>query len=137
MGFTRYALTDYNFILTKVVGDIADIDLLEHVQLLNGETQGLKNLLELADCRDITSMDRITVQGTVDSSQAEINKPGGLLALLITDSPLMFGMARAYQTFAAHKRQNVEIFKDLDEALAWLTDDADVHESLKKFVGSV
>lgn len=54
MGFTRHYFQEHTFMLTKITGEINDDDLSQHVVALNKETEGLTNLKELTDCREIT-----------------------------------------------------------------------------------
>ena len=71
--------------------------------------------------KDISSL---TVQGTTECANKEDDRPGSKLALLIpNDSPLVFGMARAFQTFSEDHREAVQIFTDFNEAVTWLADD--------------
>ena len=123
MGFSRYYLKKYKFMFTKISGEVNDQNLEEHVIALNMETEGVSDLREIADCRSIENMSRLTVQGTVNCAQLENNRPKSLLALLVSDSSMLFGMARAYQTFSAGRRKSVEIFKDINKAIAWLAND--------------
>ncbi|MCK5519677.1 MAG: hypothetical protein KAI81_01070 [Candidatus Marinimicrobia bacterium] len=134
MGFSRYFQKDHNFMFTKISGEINDDNLMDHVLALNKKTDGITNLKELADCREITSMEKLTVQGIVRCSQSETNRPESLLALLVTDSTFLYGMARAYQTFSIDRRKAVMIFKNINEALIWLANDDREVEVLKDFV---
>jgi len=122
MGFSRHYFKEYNFMLTKINGEINDNDLSRHVVALNKETEGLINLKELADCREITKIN-LTTQGTTINASHEKNKPGSKLAILTpVDNTLIFAMARAYQMFSEDYRESVGLFHDLNEALVWLTD---------------
>ena len=123
MGFTRYYFQEYNFMLTKLAGEVNDNDLSHHVVALNQETEGLTSLKELADCREITKI-KLSTQGTTDSAGHEKNKPGSKLAILTPKgNNLIFAMARAYQMFSEDFRESVRIFHDLHEAINWLSSD--------------
>ena len=134
MGFTRHYLKEYNFMLTKITGEVNDQNLKQHVMSLNKETEGISALRELADCREIADMSHLTVKGTADCAQLENKRPNSLLALLVSDSKLLFGMARAYQTFSEDRRKETKIFKNLVDALGWLARDEKEIEFLKEFI---
>jgi hypothetical protein len=101
---------------------------------LNHETEGISGLRELADCRNITDLSRLSVQGTSDCAALENDRPDSLLALLVNDSSLLFGLARAYQTFSEENRKDTEIFKDLESALAWLSPDEQEKDRIRDFI---
>lgn len=123
MGFSRQYFQEFNFMLTKITGEINDKDLSHHVAVLNQEAKGLVNLKELADCREVTKIN-LSTQGTTYSASREKNKLGSKLAILTPKgNDLIFAMARAYQMFAEDFRESVHLFHDLHEALVWLADD--------------
>lgn len=122
MGFSIHYFQEYNFILTKITGEVDDGDLAYHVAALNQKTDGIINLKELADCREVTVVN-LTTRGTTHSAGLEKNKPGSKLAILTPEgNDLVFAMARAYQMFSEDFRESVRLFRDLHEALEWLTD---------------
>ena len=123
MDFKRHYLIGSHFMFTKLPSVVNDENLKAHVQRLNEETQGITDLKEFADCLDVIDISRLTVQGTVQSASSEIDRPYSKLAILVPDSQLIYGYARAYQMFSEDKRQAVQIFKDPDTALDWLARD--------------
>ena len=134
MIFSRHFSKDHNFMYTKIAGEINDQNLRQHVIDKNKETEGISNFRELADCREISCMDSLTVQGAADSADTERDMHDSLLAILVTNSTLLFGLARAYQTFAEDRRKSVEIFKDIDKALAWLANDEQEVDLLNEYI---
>ena len=136
MGFARHYLKDYNFMYTKIYGEVNDQSLQQHVISLNKETDGISGLRELADCRELSEMTALTVQGTANCACLENRRPYSLLAILVTDSTLLFGMARAYQAFSEDRRKSTEIFRDINQALEWLANDEGEAEGFKKFVNN-
>ena len=137
MGFSRYYFQKQNFMLTKITDEINDDDLYHHVVALNKEVEGIANLKELADCREIIKIN-LTTAGTTRSADHEQIKKGSKLAILTPKgNDLIFAMARAYQMFCEDYRESVSLFHDLDEALAWLTNDnSDECKSLNSFVNN-
>lgn len=123
MGFSIHYLKDHRFMYTKISGEINNQNLKQHVIDFNKETEGISDLRELADCRDLINLKALTVNGTSYCATLENNKPQSLLAILVTESPLLFGMARVYQIFAEGRRGCVKIFKDINNALEWLAKD--------------
>ncbi len=134
MGITMHYLKEYNFILSKLSGEINDQNLREYVLAFNKKTRGIPNLRELADCREIENLENMTVRGATSISQDVENHPDSIIAILVNDSTLLYGMARSYQMFQYEKRKAAEIFKDIDEALSWLSDNDSEIEEFKKFV---
>ena len=131
MEFTTHLLRERGFVLTKILPKVDDQNLRRHVGALNKETEGIPALRELADARKLRDIANLTVQGTANCAQMERDRPFSLLALLIPDSPVVFGLARAFQTFSAERRKEVRIFKEIDAALSWLASD---EQELLEFV---
>ena len=123
MGFSTYYLKDHNFILTHISDEVDDHNLKQYVLTLNKNTEGMLNIRELADCRCVESMEKLTSQGTAACAELEKYRPDSLLAILVTESPLLYGLVRTYQTFAEGRRKEVKIFTDINQALTWLAND--------------
>ncbi len=136
MGISRYYSKDLNFLLTRIAGDIDDDDLFEHVIALNKETQGISNLREIADCRELTGIGSLTGPGTARAAMKEENKPGCFGVILVPiEKGVIYGMARAYQTFAQEHRESVEIYWEINEALKWLTTNTNLKvEAIRAFM---
>jgi hypothetical protein len=136
MGFSRYYLKEHNFLLTKVSGKITVDDLLQHVISVNNEMAGKINLRQITDCRNITDLQSLSVKDTTNCAQRETNKPECSLAIIVPDSPILFGMARAYMMFAEDHRREVQIFQSIHDALEWLAKDPEEFNILTNFVES-
>jgi len=105
MGFTRYWLRERAFLLTNVSGRIDNRSLMEHVQALNRESGGVMGLKELADCRELRNVEALAVSGVTQAGSLEVKKPGSRLGILVPkESPVIFGLARAYEMFASESR---------------------------------
>ena len=137
MGITRHFLDNANFVLTRAFGELSDIILRDHVIALNQEASGIEDLRELADCREINDLKDLSVLGASDAASLEIPRPNARLAILTGDSNLVFGLARAFQTFSEDKRRDVQIFRDFDSALDWLSDDESDRAKIKVFISEV
>ena len=138
MTFSHKIIRDRNFVLTRIVGEVTDENLLEYVQELNSETIGMDNLRELADCRGITSLNTLTVQGTILSSQSERERNHSVLAILVPkNNELLYGMVRAFQAFSQEKRREVEIFDELEQAVDWISESKNEKEFLLDYVNKL
>ena len=122
MPFTRHYLVSRNFILTRATGRIDDSELREHVLALNSEAADLDAALEIADCRELNDVEQITAKGAAAAAALEKGQrraEGGRLAILV-GSDLVFGLARAYATFAMDTRAHVTVCRDLPDAIEFL-----------------
>ena len=135
MGFSRHLLKSHKFLYTKISGEINDHNLRQHIIDLNSETEDIYDLRELADCRDITNVKDLTIKEGISTNVSMIkNKHQGVLAMVIPESLLLYGMARAYQTFVANKVKCVEVFKDINNALEWLANNDQEIAKFNEFI---
>lgn len=135
MGFSRHWLRDHAFVLTKVSGSIDNLSLIEHVQTLNQECVGIDGVKELADCRELKDVERLSVHGVTQASSREQVKPKSRLVILVPkDVPVIYGLARAYEMFASESRDAVMVSTDLDEAVRWLGFDENNLNRGKSFI---
>lgn len=135
MGFIRKFYQQYDFMLTIISGKVDDKNLFEHVLALNTETEGVIGLKELADARNMTDLKSLSVKGVTRCAAAEIDRPGSKLALLIPrKTPMVYGMARAFQVFSDKHREEVKIFTDIEDAVDWLADNEADSVSISDFV---
>lgn len=120
--FARFYKFEHNFVLVNVTQNVDDDQLRQHVLDYNREVGDRQGLLELADCRGMTDVQHLTVQGCIECAFLERESPrvvGGKLAVLVT-SPLHYGIARAYASIAELNRGSAQVFYALEEALDWL-----------------
>ena len=135
MGFSRHWLRDRTFLLTRVEGTIDNRSLLEHVQALNRESDGVIGMKELADCRDLKDVEALSVSAVTQASSLEVKKPGSRLVILVPkDSPVIYGLVRAYEMFATESRDAVIVSTDCDEALRWLNFDEKSQHVIKGLI---
>jgi hypothetical protein len=134
MPFDLHYLEERRFMRTVVHGALDDEQLMRHVDELNRRTRGADDLREFADARGLTDMDALTVSGTTLAAAHEVPRLKSRLAIVIENTPLLIGLARAYQAFAQQQRGSVEIFHDPDAALGWLAEGHDDLPVLQRFV---
>ena len=132
-----YYLEEHGFVFNKFAGKVDDASLLRLINKINDIAGGRADLRELSDCRDVQSIEELTVEGTISSSKEEINRPQSLLAILVPEfDQQIWGMAKVYQSFSEGTRQAVEIFTDLGEAISWLARDPDEENLLQEFISN-
>ena len=135
MAIRTYYLEGHKFILNEFSGDLDDESLKNLIKDVNVKTKEITDLRELSDCRELQSIDNLTVQGTIVSSQLETNRPQSLLAIVTPEfNQQIHGMAKVYQSFSEATREAVKIFTDIDEAVSWLAKDDQEKEILENFV---
>ena len=137
MGISRHYLKENNFLLSRLCGEINDLNLSEHVLAFNRETKEISDLRELVDCRDIENLENLTVNGATSDAKLAEKHSDYMTAILVNNATLLYGMARAFQMFLDDRRKEVKIFKDFDEALSWLANNDKEINVLKKFIESV
>lgn len=135
MGAGSHFLKENHFIYNKFTGDVNDEGLLNLINRINDKAGDIADLRELSDCRDLQSIDDMTVGGTISNSMEEVNRPQSLLAILVPEAnPQISSMAEVYKSYSESTRQAVEIFTDFDKALSWLAPDAKEKQALKDFI---
>ena len=123
MPFIRHYLASRNFILTRVIGRIDDSQLREHVLALNSEAVDLHAILEIVDCRDVKDVEHITAHGATAAAALEKGHrraKEGRLAILVGSNQVVFGLARAYATFAEDARAHVTVCRTMTAAIEFL-----------------
>lgn len=136
MGISRYYFEESNFVLSRLYGEINDQSLRESVEAFNAEAREKSDLRILTDCRRIDDLENLTVRGTTLDAEIADEHLDYVIAILVNDSSLLYGLARAYQIFLRKRRKSVKIFRDIDEALSWLAVDEEEVEVLKHFIES-
>lgn len=137
MGTGSFYLEENGFIYSKFAGNVNDEALFNLVSKINEKARDVANLRELSDCRDLQSIDEMTVEGTISNSKEEINRPQSLLAILVPEfNRQIYGMAEVYKSFSEGTREAVKIFTDFDEAVSWLARDDSEKEVLASFINT-
>ncbi|MDH5641065.1 MAG: hypothetical protein OEY28_07205 [Nitrospira sp.] len=135
MAIERRWLHEQRFVLTTVSTSLDNHALLEHVEDMNRECDGITGLKEFADCRALIDVEQVSVSGITQACLREKKKPGSKLVILVPPhSPVMYGLARVYQMFASDSRDVVKVFTDIDDAMRWLEPDEKNRRSLLEFL---
>jgi hypothetical protein len=120
MGIQSFYNEDSNFLYTKLASKIEDASLMDFVAILNDKTMGFSDLNELVDCRELSDVSQLSSEMAARIALSENKRENSKLAILVSDCPVVFGLARSYEMFAEHRWESVEIFQNKDEALQWL-----------------
>ncbi len=130
--FERFYKESSDFVYVRISSEIDDDGFLEHMLAYNQEAKERKGIMELCDCRDVSSTTNFTVQmcaecGKLDARQNRVI--GGKLAILVSEE-FHYGMARAFEMFANEGGRKVEIFYEFDKAIDFLN----IKESITEIV---
>jgi len=122
VAFSRHFFRAYNFAYTQCFGVVDDSSLRIHLLSFQIESRGMTVIRELADTRAIERADKATVKGLVeltdlDKKQSAERKE--FLAILVSDV-LIHEIAQLYARSVKSGKKDIGIFRDIEEALAWL-----------------
>ena len=128
--FERFYKPDQNFLYLLVSQTITDQQVSEHVLAYDKEAQHMRGVQELVDVTRVDDLSTLTLQGSVQSVKLEENQPRtmGSRCAFLAQTEMQFGMARMYASIFSNTREEVNVFYDLNEALAWLYPDNDKAE---------
>jgi len=106
---------------TKAFGEVTLEEVLEHFDELVADPSfepDLDVLLDLVDCKTVPDVDQIRLAAgrvTADASNLRF----GRLAVVVA-SEALFGMLRMFHTLGESSFSDAQIFRNRDDALAWL-----------------
>ncbi len=110
---------------TTLEGEISAEDLWQHATALASDPD-TRECNELADLTGITgataSAGDVRAMG-MQLLKSDTNRPGGKFAM-VAPTDVSFGMARLYQAHREHPSIEIRVFREREEALAWLEDGA-------------
>ncbi len=114
-----------SLVLTRASGTLTDDDVIQLKARLVRDPDFKPGMRELSDIRNIDHLDvtpagvrAMVLQDKEDASQVASHK----LALVLSED-VAYGMARMYQTLTESNMENVGVFRDIEEARAWLQSD--------------
>ncbi len=136
MPVTTEYFKEAHFIKTEFTGKFTDKELLAHVRDLNEITKGMESVVELADCRGVTDISRLSADGVEFCSSWESNKPGSRLVILIPQDNITFNvLGGIYEATCEENRAEVVVLNDLDDAIRWLSCDFSRTSKIKALFG--
>jgi len=105
-------------VLVRAWGTLTDEELAENSRTLRDDPRFQPDFSQLADLRGVTLL---TATRTGIRYLAQINPFGaGARRAIVVGSEVAFGMARMYDLTRADALDEVEVFRDLPDALDWL-----------------
>ena len=107
-----------NLVISCGTGSIRDEDLVRHARTLRADPLFAPDMRQLVDLRFSSAAD-LTVPGLREIAQAHTFGAGSRRAIVASDD-LAFGLARMYEMLRDDGQDQVQVFRDLDEAIAWL-----------------
>jgi hypothetical protein len=117
--------------LVRVTGSgaLSDTDLLEQRVRIRGDPSFDASYSFLVDLRGVTEV-LLSAQVVARLARDPISRPGVRRAIVVpvaeagatVPHPLAFGLGRVFQSIAALRGEDVEVFTDLDLAARWLAD---------------
>jgi hypothetical protein len=98
---------------------VTDCELLAHARALTADPRFARNFHQLADLREVTDA-RVT-ESTNKQLLVKLNPFGaGARRAMVVTCDVAYGMARMYQILREGSLDELEIFRELDDALQWL-----------------
>lgn len=109
-------------IYTTATGILTNDEVLAYKRRLFRDPAFHGDLVELADVRGIERLE-VTPEGIgqfVQQDIADSPKLRGYRLAIVASEDFVFGMARMYQTRTSPHLPNVQVFRSMDDATAWL-----------------
>ena len=107
------------FVLSTALGNIRDTDLLAHQRELLDDSNVDPSYPQLDDFRD-ADMNHVTTDCIQTLAKTNTPSKQGSKRALVVRSDIAYGLARMLQALREGSRQEIQVFRDLDPALAWL-----------------
>ena len=119
----RYEIDDAQGVVwTTASGVLTDEELIQHKQALVADPRFRPGMKEFSDVRGVDRLD-VTPQGIarfIQFDQMHSEALNGHKLALVVPTDFVFGMGRMYQQRVDGEVSSVQVFRDQDEARAWL-----------------
>ncbi|OIQ00052.1 MAG: hypothetical protein AUK35_05310 [Zetaproteobacteria bacterium CG2_30_46_52] len=122
MAIKRVYFREDNFVLTMIYGKLTNAEINAHVIAMNKENAKVTGLMELADCRYLTdtselNSENLMVAASMERGQSRaIGGKGAIVAI----SDMVYALARVYAAIASDIREDSQVFRDINLAIAFL-----------------
>ncbi len=122
MAINRIYFKEKNFVLTIIFDKLTDIELIEHVQVMNTEYEGIYGIKELADCRYLYDISELTARDMLTTADGEKESTRVIMGkgAIVAETDIIFGLASMYAAIASNIREDSKVFRSLDEAIDFL-----------------
>jgi hypothetical protein len=105
-------------VLSRAWGVLTDYDLLAHARAVAADPRFAPHFNQLGDLREVTEFQ---VSSATIWQAVRLNPFGaGARRAAVVGSDLVYAMARMYQMMRVHSLDEMEVFRELDQALHWL-----------------
>jgi hypothetical protein len=105
-------------VFTKASGVVTDADVLEFQKRLGDDPDFETDFRQLADCRAIEEI--ALTRGGVEEASSRSPFGAGSLRAFVVSGDAAFGMARMFENLRHRARDEVRVFRDVEEARRWL-----------------
>lgn len=122
MAIERVYFREHNFVLTIIFGKLTGRELAEHVLAMNRDYANIKGIRELADCRFLTDVSGLNEHEVVSSATKEqgSSRVIGGRGAIVAVAEEVFRLAEMYADVSSQIREDVRVFRTMDEAIGWL-----------------
>jgi len=106
-------------VFTRLYGTLTLQECIDHHRRLEADPDFDSAYCELIDGGDVENIG-LNSAGIFELSSSCPFDPPARRAIYTTERSLHFGIARMFQALAGGKRGDIQVFRELDKAIAWL-----------------
>ncbi len=138
MAIKRVYFEEQNFVLSVFYDKLTNVGLTQHIIDMNLAFADKAAVNELADCRYLTDISKLTGGSIALSTQMESGQKRivNSKCAIVVDSDVVYGLAQAYATFSRNMRGDARVFRSMDKAVKWL-EVADIREKILELADKV
>ena len=110
--------TARRLVLTNGGGTLTDEEIRTHVHELTIDPEFDPSFHQLADFREVTSVELTSpgVRAVAGKNPWQV----GARRALVCDQDVLFGIARMFELFSAGGEDEIQVFREMSDAQAWL-----------------
>jgi len=109
----------HNLVLSYCVGPLIYDDMLNHQRRLREDPAFLPTMNQLADFGAVTEL-HLASAGVRQLSEASFFSATSRRAILVDDRDVLYGLARMFEILRDRGPEQISIFRNYPEAIAWL-----------------
>lgn len=112
----------HQLVLTTASGTLTDDDVLQFKFRLVRDPDFRPGMSELSDIRNVEKIEVTTIgiRQMVEQDKKDAKFIASHRLAMVASDDVVYGMARMYQTLTESTMDNVKIFRDINEAHAWI-----------------